>query len=164
MKHRIALGLAVSACVGVPLVVGGVAWASEGPQRQAASSEQQAPAASEPDLGGPARAAFWDAKYTYEQLLALAAEWKVDELEAKVQAGQRILANDTSEINAVVGAAGQGAGPAPVQAFFASGYSYDDAVELAEEWGTGTYDAKVRASGLIAAGQGSTIEALLAHR
>lgn len=164
MKHRIALGLAVSACVGVPLIAGGVAWANEGSQRQAASSEQQAPAASAPDLGGPARAAFWDAKYTYEQLLALAAEWKVDEFEAKVEAGKRILANDTSEINAIVGGAEHGAGPAPVQAFFASGYSYDDAVDLAREWGTGTYDAKVHASELIAAGQGSAIEALLANR
>ena len=47
-------------------------------------------------------AAFWDAGYNYDQLLALATEWNVDEFEAKARAGGLILDGRAAEFDALV--------------------------------------------------------------
>lgn len=116
-----------------------------------------------------AYAAYWEAGYNYRQLLTLTEEWNLSEFEAKAQAGRAILAGDTSSFDALV--EGVEAGPeetgevvsSPADAFWDAGFTYDDALVLAEEWNVDTYEAKVEAATLITAGDQAEVEALLAE-
>ena len=119
-----------------------------------------------------AYAAYWEAGYNYRQLLALTEEWNLSEFEAKARAGAAILAGDTSTIDSLVDgieagpeeAAATEAGEAfanPTDPFWDAGFTYDDAVILAEEWNVETYEAKLQAAALIEAGDQDDVEALL---
>ncbi len=95
--------------------------------------------------------AYFEAGYDYDDAVVLADIWGLEtEFEAKVKAGGLIKAEQplpdgvapfdhdtTFEISEDFAA---------VDAFFDSGYDYDDAVQLAEIWGLETpYDAKITA-------------------
>ncbi len=99
--------------------------------------------------------AFFTAGYTYDDAVALGAEWKVEPYEAKVAAGQVLLAGDEPPI--APGSAAPAPSldePAAVDAFFAAGYTYDDAVALGAEWQVEPYEAKVTAGLRLLSGGG----------
>ncbi len=118
--------------------------------------------------------AYWEAGYNYRQLLALAEEWNLSEFEAKGRAGTAILNGDTSSFDAIVAGIEPGPEELPfdqipfddgdqLRVFWDAGYDYDDALELAEEWNTEAYEAKVLAASLIEQGDQGEIEAILAR-
>jgi hypothetical protein len=117
---------------------------------------------SEDDLD--AYAAYWEGGYNYRQLLVLADEWNLSEFEAKARAGNAILTGDTSSFDALVAdikPAEQVAYDGPDAAFWDAGYTYDDAVALAEEWNIDTYEAKVRVSEMLASGTVAVVADIL---
>ncbi|QWS34967.1 hypothetical protein [Curtobacterium aetherium] len=70
----------------------------------------------------------------------LAASWKVSTHDAKVKAGGLALANKPVPLEHPTPSAGDAAA-----AFFAAGYDYADAGELAQLWKIDTYSAKIKA-------------------
>jgi len=89
--------------------------------------------------------AFWGAGYTWGDAVALAELWATDETSAKSKAGQALL--DGQPVPLAPGTVPD----APVEdadplwtAFAGSGYTYDDAVALADLWATDVDDAKAR--------------------
>ena len=144
----------------------------------AASTSAAEASATEPTRGWAeddldAYAAYWDAGYNYQQLLALADEWKVSEFEAKGRAGNAILAGNTSSFDAIVAGIepiDEATAPPidevasaddPTAAFWNAGYEYEDAVALAEVWNTDSYQAKIMAAELIADGNQADVQAVL---
>ncbi|NAZ83463.1 hypothetical protein GTR02_16725, partial [Kineococcus sp. R8] len=98
--------------------------------------------------------AFFDAGYDYDDAVALAALWGSASVEdAKTRAGDELVAGTTLPIAPGSAAPAPETGSAPpasgadlaVQAFFAAGYDYADAVTLAGLWGGDPYEAKVTA-------------------
>jgi len=86
--------------------------------------------------------AFFGAGYTYEDAVGLAQLWKIsDPYQAKIDAGKKLLAGETLPI-----AAGSQptTPPSPIptesvsatdlDAYFAAGYGYDEALQLAQLW------------------------------
>jgi hypothetical protein len=121
-----------------------------------------APAASGPATPSPAEVqkawdAYFGAGYDYDDALTLAKIWhsKDDVGTDKAEAGRRLLAGQTLPIKPTPGDH-PGTDPAadPVDAFFAAGYSYDDAVKLARLWHTSDpYQAKIAAGKKLLAGE-----------
>jgi len=105
--------------------------------------------------------AFFAAGYDYDDAVALAALWHTASVEdAKTRAGQELTAGATLPIapgsapaapdpSAPAGSTADGAA---VDAFFAAGYDYADAVTLAGLWGGDPYEAKVSAGRELLAG------------
>ncbi|MEZ0494028.1 hypothetical protein AB2L28_17465 [Kineococcus sp. TBRC 1896] len=101
--------------------------------------------------------AFYAAGYTYDDAVVLGAQWNLDSFEAKAEAGRRLTAGQTLPVapgSSPVAdpVAGDGSSDA-VGAFFAAGYTYDDAVALAAVWSVEPYEAKVAAGQRILAGE-----------
>ena len=132
------------------------------PQAGASGSSQQ-------PLGGTYEAthqaeqnAFFASDYTYEDASALASLWGQSIDETKARMGRKILWGDEAiqilndylaQATPQAGASGPGQKPnqpamtandsqAKQDAFFASGYTYDDAALLANFWGESINDAK----------------------
>ncbi|WP_432514862.1 hypothetical protein [Kineococcus sp. SYSU DK001] len=149
------------------VVAGGIALAG-GTAYANADSADEAPAratsaAAEPagpvpgfvdepvDPDQASREVFFDAGYTYDDAVVLGEQWAQDPWEAKVTGGRALAAGQTLPI-----APGSSA-PAPavpasglpaqeseaVEAFFAAGYTYDDAVALGAVWHVDPWEAKV---------------------
>jgi len=103
--------------------------------------------------------AFFSAGYDYDDAVALAALWGSATVEdAKTRAGEELLAGATLPV--APGSAPPAPGTSPsgddataVEAFFAAGYDYDDAVALARLWGGDPYEAKVTAGQKLTAGE-----------
>ncbi|MDY1003886.1 hypothetical protein [Curtobacterium sp. CFBP9011] len=70
----------------------------------------------------------------------LAASWRISEQAAKVKAGGLALANQPVPLEHPTPSAGDAEA-----AFFAAGYDFADAQELAQAWKIDTYSAKVKA-------------------
>lgn len=123
---------------------------------------------SEDDFG--AYRAYWEAGYNYQQLLVLADEWNLSEFEAKARAGAAILAGDTSSFDSIVAGIEPGPAestdtevnaPSPADAFWDAGYTYDDALVLAEAWNIDTWEAKVLAAEIIENGFEDDVQSIL---
>lgn len=88
--------------------------------------------------------AFWAAGYTTADAQALAELWSVDVLDAKAQAGQLVL-----DGGAVPIAPGTNPEPdwdgGPAEAFWAAGYTFEDAEALAALWGKDITETKTTA-------------------
>ena len=104
--------------------------------------------------------AYFAAGYGYDDALKLANIWNLKEEvgAVKAEAGRRLLAGETLPIPP--GPQDPGAGgvsskeAAQVEAFFAAGYTYDDAVKLAKLWKTpDPYQAKVEGGKKLLAGE-----------
>ncbi|MBC8091194.1 MAG: hypothetical protein H7Y15_04495 [Pseudonocardia sp.] len=94
---------------------------------------------------------FLGAGYTLDDATVLAQQWAVTVSGAKVRGGVELKAVGVLPHVDVVPAAGEDS--ASVDAFFAAGYSYDDAVVLAGIWALpDPYQAKVKAGGYLAQG------------
>lgn len=163
--------------LGATLLVGGLAVASGAAHASSDASPQArpttgavvaaAPVAATGTAPPPAPAvdvdstgidAFFAAGYDYDDAVALAELWgSASELDAKATAGRRLLAGE--DLPLAPGSAPD-VTPAPevavpaVDAFFAAGYDYDDAVALAQLWSSPTpYDAKIVAGQRLLAGE-----------
>jgi hypothetical protein len=107
------------------------------------------------------RAAFFAAGYDYNDAVALGNIWHVsDPWQVKADAGQKLLAGQTLPIApGSAPNAPSGGGPVTqtdkdVNAFFAAGYTYNDAVKLGNIWNnTNTYQVKAEAGKKLLDGQ-----------
>jgi hypothetical protein len=103
--------------------------------------------------------AYFAAGYGYNDALKLAQLWNSTEDvgAVKAEAGRRLLAGETLPIPPTGNPDPGGVNPqeqAQVDAFFAAGYSYDHAVQLAELWNLGDpYRAKVEGGRKLLAGE-----------
>ena len=100
--------------------------------------------------------AYFGAGYDYDDAVVLAKMWNISEPgAAKVAAGKKLEAGETLPIApGSAPAAPADAGDSAVNAYFDAGYTYDDAVTLAQMWHLATpYDAKVAAGKKLAAGE-----------
>ena len=94
--------------------------------------------------------AFFSSKYTYCDAQLLGNYWGQSALDAKVRIGQKILWGDRGVAyleQFIVDAQGQALSQdiRNLCLYFEQGYSYDDAVALAEFWGDPSpWDAKIR--------------------
>lgn len=79
--------------------------------------------------------AFFNAGYDYDDAIQLAQLWKLGTpFEAKVEAGKRLLAREKLPIAPDPDNVAEVQEVRKVEAFFAKGYDYDDAVVLARMW------------------------------
>jgi len=98
-------------------------------------------------------ASLWAAGYTYEDLEALGALWGIGWMETKTRAGQMLL--DGVEIPVAPGSTPVTPFPSEEEAavFADAGYTPQDAAALGALWGTDSWEAKVRASQALLAGE-----------
>jgi hypothetical protein len=118
-----------------------------------------APSASEDELQKQWDA-YFAAGYGYDDAVKLAKIWKsTDEIGAvKAEAGRRLLAGETLPIKPHPNDPDSGGTDpkeaAQVDAFFAAGYDYNDAVKLADLWKKADpYQAKIAAGKKLLAGE-----------
>jgi hypothetical protein len=106
--------------------------------------------------------AYFAAGYGYTDAQQLAKLWNVssDIVTVKAEAGRRLLAGQTLPVQPHPNAGASAAASvdpqteADVNAFFNAGYTYDDAVRLAQLWKTADpYHAKIQAGAKLLAGQ-----------
>jgi len=102
--------------------------------------------------------AFFAAGYSYDDAVTLAKAWgSADPFETKVVAGRKLEAGEKLPIApgpVDPATAADAAQSAAVDTFFAAGYTYDDAVQLAKIWGSGDpYQAKVTGGQKLLDGQ-----------
>lgn len=165
--HRTLAKGATAAALTLPLLAGGAAVASAGEPETVTIELDRA--ALDVDT--------WYGAYTYEELLVVADAWHLGQLEAKARAVAAIEGGDTSEIDAILTAAGPLAptpalqpaddtsptgSPDPYAAFWDAGYSYDQLLELAADWQVEPFDAKARAGQLVLDGNRAEVDTLLA--
>jgi hypothetical protein len=98
---------------------------------------------------------FLAAGYVYEDAVKLAKLWKIKEVgDAKVAAGKKLLNGEKLPIKPDPGNVVDAKEAEAVEAFFYSGYTYEDAQRLAELWKlTTAYDAKVAGGRKLLAGE-----------
>jgi hypothetical protein len=102
--------------------------------------------------------AFWNAGYDYTDAQTLATMWhETDLLQVKTEAGTKLESGQTLPIQP---SGGVGLMPVDnaetdaVNAFFAAGYTYGDAVQLAQTWNTADpYHAKIEGGQKLEQGQ-----------
>lgn len=105
--------------------------------------------------------AYFAAGYGYEDAVKLAKLWHAapgDIAAVKAEAGRRLLAGQKLPVAAHPNPTGTGtaspATEADLDAFFAAGYGYDDAVQLAHLWhSSDTYQVKIDAGRRLLAGE-----------
>jgi hypothetical protein len=102
--------------------------------------------------------AYFNAGYNYDDAMQLAKLWNMsdDALAVKTAAGQKLLAGQQLPIKPSSTPASQvdAAESADVNAFFDAGYTYDDAVRLAQLWKSAdAYHAKVTGGQKLLAGE-----------
>jgi hypothetical protein len=108
-----------------------------------------------PDAATAALKAFFHAGYVYDDAVQLARLWNLpDPSDAKVAAGRKLAAGEQLPIRPKPANVAAAKESAAVDKFFAAGYDYDDAVELAGLWHlTDAYAAKVAGGEKLLAGQ-----------
>lgn len=90
--------------------------------------------------------AFWGAGYSAADVLALGELWSTDDTETKARAGQLVL--DGAELPlqpTAVDPAVEEALSTQVEAFFAAGYTVEDAVVLSDVWDSELVETKATA-------------------
>ena len=98
--------------------------------------------------------AFFAAGYDYDDAVKLAKLWHLaDPNRAKVAAGKKLLVGETLPIKPTPADPGSDPAASPINAFFAAGYDYDDAVKLAKLWHTDPDQAKIAAAKKLLAGE-----------
>jgi hypothetical protein len=109
--------------------------------------------------------AFFAAGYGYDDAVKLARIWKTKDAQAaKIEGGKKLLAGQTLPIKPGPVAENPPAAEAALESkavdkFFAAGYSYDDAVQLARIWKlVDPYHAKIEGGKKLLAGQSLPIK------
>ena len=99
--------------------------------------------------------AFFDAGYVWDDAVQLAQLWKLaDPSQAKILAGKRLEAGQTLPIKPTPANVAAAKESIAIGKFFAAGYTYDDAVKLADLWKLpDAYSAKVAGGEKLLAGQ-----------
>ena len=102
--------------------------------------------------------AYFAAGYNYDDAMQLAQLWKLpnDALTVKTTAGEKLLAGQTLPIkpSSTPASSASAAETADVNAFFNAGYTYDDAVQLAQLWNSAdAYHAKITGGEKLLAGE-----------
>ncbi|WP_337061281.1 hypothetical protein [Kineococcus sp. G2] len=102
--------------------------------------------------------AYFAAGYDYDDAVELGRLWNVEPGEAKSTAGAHLLAGEDLPFEPVEQPVEQPPAPADDrapqrEAFFAAGYTYDDAVELARAWNVDPWEAKALAGERLLAGE-----------
>ena len=97
--------------------------------------------------------AYFAAGYNYDDAVKLAKLWKLsDPYSAKIEGGKRLLAGD-KKLPVKPSAPDTAKESSRVNAFFAAGYDYDDAVKLARLWKkSDPYQAKIEGGKRLLAG------------
>lgn len=125
------------------------------------TTEVSVPVDADQDL----RTTYFDAGYTYDDAVVLGAQWNLDPWEAKVEGGRRLVAGETlpvepgssapaeEVVDVSVSGADVEAASAALDAYFAAGYDYDDAVALGGLWNVDPFEAKVSAGEKLLAGE-----------
>jgi hypothetical protein len=113
------------------------------------------PATPDPDPAAAALRAFFDAGYVYDDAVELARLWNLsDPSDAKLAAGRKLEAGEQLPIRPKPANVAAAKESVAVNKFFAAGYDYDDAVELAGLWNLkDAYSAKVAGGEKLLAGQ-----------
>jgi len=115
------------------------------------------PATPDPATSADAAAlqAFFDAGYVWDDAVQLAALWKLpDPSQAKVAAGKKLEAGQTLPVAPKPANVAAAKESAAVDKFSTAGYTYNDAVKLAELWKLpDAYAAKVAGGEKLLAGQ-----------
>ncbi len=169
-RRRAAQG-AGGAVLGAGLVAGTVAapgWLNTTSARHSGSTISLAAPAPQPNSSASASPspltaaqqeqalnAYFAAGYDYNDALALAQLWHLsgDPTAIKAEAGRRLLAGQKLPITPSPEAVASAADAADVNAFFAAGYTYEDAVGLAQLWKLpDPYQAKIDAGAKLLAG------------
>lgn len=155
-------------------LAGGTAYANADPEQTPAApaaapavpvtNVEPVPAPSvDPDQAS--REVFFAAGYTYDDAVVLGAQWSQDPWEAKVTGGEKLTAGETLPIapgSSPTAPSDPGTGTgigvgddesAAVDAFFAAGYTYADAVALGTVWNVDPWEAKVTGGGKLLAGE-----------
>jgi uncharacterized protein YciW len=124
----------------------------------AASATGVATAAQDADLN-----AFFAAGYTYEDAVGLAQLWKMtDPYQAKIDAGAKLVAGVALPLKpgsqptapTVATSSSDSVSTADLNAYFAAGYTYEDALGLGTLWkDSDTYQVKVDAGAKLLAGE-----------
>lgn len=97
-------------------------------------------------------AALWGAGYEMEEIDALAALWGTDVIETKSRIGQMLI--DGEEVPVPPDSVpDHNPGEDQYEAFFDAGYTFDDLAVLAQMWGVGQFDAKLRAGQAVLDGE-----------
>jgi len=108
--------------------------------------------------------AFWNGKYTYCDAKILAAYWEQSIFETKARAGTKLLAGENGILESYLTKArirAQDIGQ-PKCTYNEEGYTYQDAVILAEYWGKATpWDAKLKMNHLLMQGSNAAIQNVL---
>lgn len=100
--------------------------------------------------------AYFNAGYDYDDAVRLAELWKSkDDIGAvKAEAGRRLLAGETLPFEPSPEQVADAERSKRIEAFFAAGYDYDDAVQLAKLWRlSDPYEAKADAGKKLLAGK-----------
>jgi hypothetical protein len=173
-RRRRGAQAAGGAVLGVGLIAGAINLPGLVPDRQYGTvTVGAAPASAVPALSASASAsasastspseqelqkrwdAYFAAGYDYDDALRLAKLWnsKDDVGAVKAEAGRRLLAGERLPVEPDPGNVADAKETARVDAFFAAGYDYDDAVTLAKLWKKpDAYAAKVEAGKRLLAG------------
>ncbi len=172
--HRTAAQRRAARVVTATVVASGLALAGGSAYAQARDSSTDKPApvsaeASPEPVAEPvaapvpaddaARQTYFAAGHTYDDAVVLGAQWNLDPFEAKAEAGRKLAAGQTlplapgsSPVAEPAPVADDGSAAA-VDAFFAAGHDYDDALALAAVWNVDPFEAKVTAGQRILAGE-----------
>jgi hypothetical protein len=163
----VALGAGlIATVVNLPAVLpGGTAGGTAATSPVVAAAQPSVATSPSQSADDAAYNAYFDAGYDFGDALRLAKLWNLplsDIGRVKVTAGKKLLAGETLPIkpnpNDTQPPDTQPV-PAAVTKFFAAGYDYDDAVQLAKLWKLKTpYDAKVAAGKKLLAGQSLPIK------
>lgn len=108
--------------------------------------------------------ALYGAGYRYCDAVLLAQMWGVDEWDAKMSAGQKILDGNRNILDEELGRARNAAvtGTARSCHFWETGYTMEQAEQLALAWGTSAINAKVTVTNKATRGYYDFIDAALA--
>ncbi len=173
-RRRWGAQAAGGAVLGAGLIAGGIALPGILPAGPGGSGTMVAPAAAPatpsaspfalPSAPVPASQAeleraydaYFNAGYDYDDAVRLARLWKSkDDIgTVKAEAGRRLLAGETLPFEPSPERVADAKESKQIEAFFAAGYDYDDAVQLAKIWKlSDPYEAKADAGKKLLAGK-----------
>jgi hypothetical protein len=161
--HRTPANRRAARIVTATVVAGGIALAGGTAYANSTEEPRPVPAAApaadtDTDTDQDLREEFFAAGYTYDDAVVLGAEWSQDPWEAKVTGGERLAAGEALPIAPGSSVPAEPVPEVPteeiaaVDAFFAAGYTYDDAVALGTLWNVDSWEAKVTGGEKLLAG------------
>ena len=110
----------------------------------------------------PARADAWDvfqsSRYNYCDAVLVSKLWSISVDAAKTQIGQKIINGIGDNVQLILRESREAGNRC---AWVDTGYSYDDASQLAQLWGVGVERAKAKIASYLTQGQGYVVDRAL---